>query len=177
MRAMMRKSVTVFGFAAATAAATLAVCWPCRTYADPPETFFESGEVDDITFSGEIARDAAMKSGWAMKVTYENRGDEEGHCQIDSELMRAQVNPGSRASPPGVAVWHHKDKVTVAAHESVVKSYEVPAWMAVQLGANEKASEARQKMVDRENEKPNPNYAISMRPYTMYSVAFVKADG
>ena len=87
------------------------------------------------------------------------------------------MNPGSRASPPGVAVWHHKDKVTVAAHESVVKSYEVPAWMAVQLTSNEKAGELRQKMVDRENEKPNPNYAISMRPYTMYSVAFLKADG
>ena len=91
--------------------------------------------------------------------------------------MRNQVNPGSRSGPAGVAVWHHKEKVTVVAHESVVKSYEVPAWMAVQLTANEKASELRQKTVDRENQKPNPNYAISMRPYTMYSIAFVKADG
>jgi hypothetical protein len=74
-------------------------------------------------------------------------------------------------------VWHHKDKVTVAAHESVVKSYEVPQWMAVQLGAVEKADTLRQKAIDRENDKPNPNYAISMRPYTMYSVAFVRADG
>ena len=120
----MRKLLTILGFAAATATATLAVCWPCRTYADPPETFFQSGDVDDITFSGEVARDPALKSGWALKVTYENRGDEDETCQLDSELMRAQVNPGSRASPAGTAVWHHKDKVTVAAHESVVKSYE-----------------------------------------------------
>jgi hypothetical protein len=173
----MRQLFTILGFAAATATATLAVCWPCRTYADPPETFFQSGDVDDITFSGEVARDTALKTGWALKITYENRGDEDETCQLDSELMRAQVNPGSRASPAGTAVWHHKDKVTVAAHESVVKSYEVPAWMAVQLGATEKADALRQKTIDRENEKPNPNYAISMRPYTMYSVAFVKVDG
>jgi hypothetical protein len=124
----MRQLFTVLGFATATATATLAVCWPGRTYADPPETFFQSGDVDDITFSGEVARDPSLKTGWAMKVTYENRGDEDETCQLDAELMRAQVNPGSRASPAGTAVWHHKDKVTVAAHESVVKSYEVPQW-------------------------------------------------
>ena len=93
----MRQLFTILGFAAATATATLAVCWPCRTYADPPETFFQSGDVDDITFSGEVARDPALKSGWAMKVTYENRGDEDETCQLDTELMRAQVSPGSRA--------------------------------------------------------------------------------
>jgi hypothetical protein len=49
--------------------------------------------------------------------------------------------------------------------------------MAVQLGATEKADALRQKNIDRENDKPSPNYAISMRPYTMYSVAFIKADG
>jgi hypothetical protein len=173
----MRQVVTILGFAAATAIATLAVCWPGRTYADPPETFFQSGEVDDVTFSGEVARDTTVKSGWSIKVTYENRGDEDETCPIDTELTRAEINPGSRSGPSGVAVWHHKDRVTVAAHESVVKTYEVPQWMAVQLTANEKAGIIRQKMADRENAKPNPNYAISMRPYTMYSVAFQKADG
>jgi hypothetical protein len=173
----MRQLVTILGFAVTTTAATLAVGWPGRTFADPPETFFESGDIDDITFSGEVARDGSMKSGWAIKVTYENHGDQDATCQLDTELTRAQINPGSRSSPAGVAVWHHKDKVTVTAHESVVRSYEVPAWMGVQLTANEKAADLRQKIIDRENEKPNPNYAISMRPYTMYSVAFLKADG
>lgn len=173
----MRQLITIAGFAATTAAATLAVCWPGRTYADPPETFFEQGAVDDITFDGEVTRDGSFKNGWAIKVTYENRGDEDETCTIDTELTRAQINPGSRSSPPGIAVWHHKDKVTVVAHESVVKNYEVPAWMAVQLTANEKAAELRQKAIDRENDKPNPNYALQMRPYTMYSVAFLKADG
>jgi hypothetical protein len=171
----MQKWVTIVGFAATTAAATLAVGWPGRTFADPPETFFESGEVDDVTFSGEVARDASLKGGWAIKVTYENRGDEEETCEIDAELTRAQIHPGDRSSPAGVTVWHHKEKVTVAAHESAVKSYEVPQWMAVQLTANEKAAAIRQKMVDRENEKPNPNYALSMHPYTVYAVAFTKA--
>jgi hypothetical protein len=173
----MRSLATILGFAAATAAATLAVCWPGRTYADPPETFFEAGQVDDVTFQGEVARDTTVKSGWAIKVTYDNKGDEDETATIETELTRAQVNPGSRSSPAGVAVWHHKDKVTVPAHESVVRSYEVPQWMAAQLTSNEKAAQIRDKMIEKENSKPNPSYAISMRPYTMYSVAFQKADG
>ena len=173
----MGKLVTILGFAATTACATLAIGWPGRTFADPPETFYESGVVDDIGFQGELVRDETKKNVWALKVTYDNRGDEDQTCTIDTELTRQLISPGSRSSPPGVAVWHHKDRVTVAAHESVVKSYEVPAWMAVQLGANEKAMAIRQKSVDRENAKPMPNYALTMRPYTMYSVAFQKADG
>jgi len=173
----MRKLVTLLGFASATAAATLAVCWPGHTWADPPETFYGAGNVDDVSFSGEVERDPSLKTGWAIKVTYENRGAEDETCTIDSELTRTQVNPASRASPPGLAVWHHKDRVTVPAQESVVRSYEVPAWMAAQLTSNEKAATVREKLIERESNKPNPNYAISMRPYTMYSVAFQKLDG
>ena len=172
----MRSFATVLGFAAVTAAATLAVCWPGRTYADPPETFFESGTTDDITFNGEVARDPSVKSGWAIKVTYENRGDEDETCTIDTELTRTQINPGSRASPPGVAVWHHKEKLSVPAHESVVKNYEIPQWMAAQLTSNDKAMAIREKLIEKENQKPQPNYALTMRPYTMYSVSFQKTD-
>ncbi len=170
----MRHLVTILGFAAATAAATLSVCWPGRTWADPPETFYENGTIDDVTFQGEVVRDAKAKTGWVIQVTYENHGNEDETCTVDTELTRTQVNPASRASPPGLAVWHHKDRLTVPAHESVVRSYEVPQWMAAQLTSNDKAAEIRQKMIDRENAKPTPNYAISMRPYTMYSVAFQK---
>jgi len=173
----MRPLATILGFAAITAAATLAVCWPGRTYADPPETFYEAGMVDDVTFSGEVARDATVKSGWAIKVTFQNGGDEEESCTLDAELTRAQVNPDSRATPAGVAVWHHKDKVSVPAHESVVRSYEIPQWMAAQLTANEKAMAVRAKRIEREESKPNPNYALITRPYTLYSVAFQKANG
>jgi hypothetical protein len=173
----MGKLVTILGFAATTACATLAVCWPGRTYADPPETFYEAGMVDDITFQGELTHDDTRKNAWALKVTYENRGDHDQTCAFETELTKTLINPGSRSSPPGVAVWHHKDQVTVVAHESVVKSYEVPAWMAVQLTANDKAMTLRQTAIDRENAKPMPNYALTMRPYTMYSVAFQKADG
>jgi hypothetical protein len=172
----MRHWMTTLGFAAVTAAATLAVCWPSHTYADPPETFYGFGGVEDVTFSGEVVRDPSVKSGWAIKVTYENRGDEDEPCTLETELTRAQVNPASRATPPGVAVWHRRDKVTVPAHESVVRNYEVPAWMAVQLTANEKATELRQKLIERESAKPG-GYAIETRPYTMYGVAFQKADG
>jgi hypothetical protein len=169
--------VTVLGFAAITAATTLVIGWSGRTYADPPETFFESGTVDDLSFSGELAHDASYKTGWAIKVTVENRGDEDGTCTLDTELTRAQVSPGSRSSPAGVAVWHRKEKVTVTAHESVVRTYDVPQWMAAQLAANDKSAQIREKMIERENAKPMPNYALSMRPYTMYSVAFQRVDG
>jgi hypothetical protein len=32
-------------------------------------------------------------------------------------------------------------------------------------------------MVERDSQKPNPNYAMQMKPYTMYGVAFQKVDG
>jgi hypothetical protein len=168
----MRSIATISGFAAVTAAATLAVCWPGRTYAEPPETYFEAGSVRKVTFQGEVARDSAAKSGWAIRVTYNNGGDEDETCTIDTELTKATVNPASRASPPGVAIWRRKDKVTVPAHESIVRTYEVPAWVAAQLTANEKAAQLRQKMEEAEMKKPNPRFALTMRPYTMFSVAF-----
>ena len=175
---VMRPLVTILGFAAITAAATLSLCWPGRTYADPPQIFGESGEVDDITFQGEVARDPAIRNGWAIKVTYENRGNEDETCDIDATLNRNQVNPGSRSGPDGVAVWHHKEKISVPAHESVVRTYDVPGWMAAQLTGNEKAMQLREKMVERESAKPNGGaFALQMRPYTMYSVGFQKVDG
>jgi hypothetical protein len=110
-------------------------------------------------------------------VTYENRGDDDQTCTVDTELTRAEVNPGSRASPMGATVWHRKDSVQVPAHESVVRNYEIPAWMAAQLTSNDKAMQIREKMVERDSQKPNPNYAMQMKPYTMYGVAFQKVDG
>jgi hypothetical protein len=163
--------------AVVTAAGVLAIGWSGSTYADPPESFMGGGDVDDLSFNGEVARDASVKSGWSIKVTFENRGDADQTCNLDTELTRAQVSPASRASPPGVAVWHRKDKIAVPAHETAERTYEVPQWMAAQLTANEKSVELRQKAVEKESEKPNPNYALSMRPYTSYSVAFRKADG
>lgn len=173
----MRPLVTVLGFAAATAAITLAMGWSRPTYADPPETFFGAGDVDDLTFTGEVVHDTSFKTGWAIKVTYENRGDRDQTAQMDTELTRQQVNPMSRASPPGLAVWHHKDKVLVAAHDTVVRTYEIPASMAAQLTANDKAAAVRQKLIDRETNKPTPSYAVAMRPFTMFGVAFQKMNG
>ena len=173
----MRNLVTILGFAATTAAATLAVCWPGRTYADPPETFYESGSVDDVTFSGEVARDTSLQSGWAIKVTYENRGDEDETCQIDTELTRTQVNPALAREPAGARRVAPQGQGHRPGARERREELRGAAWMAVQLTSNEKATTLREKVIDRENEKPNPNYAISMRPYTMYSVAFLKADG
>jgi hypothetical protein len=173
----MRSFATVLGFAAATAAATLAVCWPGRTYADPPERFIGAGDIDDVSFSGEVTRDATLKSGWAIKVTFENRGDEQETCKLDSELTRAQVNPAARAEPPGVTIWHHKDSVTVPAHESVARVYEIPASLARLLTANEQAMALREKLIEKESAKPTPNFALQMRPFTAFAVAFQKVKG
>jgi hypothetical protein len=173
----MRQLRTLLGFAIMSSGATLAIAWPGRTYADPPETFYGAGVVDDVSFEGEIVRDASAKNGWAIMVTYSNGGEADETCTIQAQLTRQTVNPASRSGPAGVAVWRHKEKVTVAAHESVVRSYDVPAWVAVQLTANDKATDLRQKAIDRDTEKPTPSYAVSMRPYTMYSVAFQKLDG
>jgi len=173
----MQPLVTVLGFAAITASAALVVGWSGQTYADPPETFLGNGDVDDVSFAGELAHDASFKTGWAIKVTFENKGDEDETCTMDTELTRAQINPGSRASPPGVAVWHHKDRVAVPAHESVERTYDVPPWMAAQLTSNDKAMQLREKLVETESQKPAPNFALQMRPYTLYGVAFQKLDG
>jgi hypothetical protein len=173
----MRPFATVLGFATVTAVTTFIVGWSPQTFADPPETFFGAGTVDAVTFSGEIAHDASFKTGWAIKVTYENGGDDDETAVFDAELARSQVSPASRASAPGVAVWHHRDKVTVPAHETVERVYDVPQWVAAQLSSNDKAMQIRQKKIERESEKPEPNFALSMRPYTLYSVAFQKLDG
>ncbi len=163
---------TVLGFAAVTAAATRVVGWSGPTYADPPETFLQAGDVDDVSFSGELQHDKAFKSGWAIKVTFQNTGDDDATATYDTSLTRAQVNPASRASPPGVAMWHHTDRVTVPAHETAERTYDVPAWVAAQLSANEKAMQVREARIERENQKPEPNYALTMTPYTMFGVAF-----
>lgn len=172
-----RRLATVLGFAAVTAAATLVIGWSGRTYAEPPETFFENGDVEALSFTGDLAHDASYKTGWAIKVTIENRGDEEASCALDTALSRETVSPGSRSQPPGLAVWHHKDKVTVTAHESVERTYEIPQWMAAQLTANDKSEQIRAKMVEKENAKPAPNYALLAKPYTMYTVGFQREDG
>jgi hypothetical protein len=35
----------------------------------------------------------------------------------------------------------------------------------------------REKLVETESQKPAPNFALQMRPYTLYGVAFQKLDG
>jgi hypothetical protein len=56
-----------------------------------------------------------------------------------------------------------------------VRVYEIPASVARQLTANEQAMALRQKLVEKESAKPNPDFALQMRPYTMFGVAFQKA--
>jgi hypothetical protein len=173
----MRPIATVLGFAAVTAVTTLAVCWPKHTFADPPETFYGAGDVEEVSFTGTVERDTSVKTGWAIKVTFQNSGDSDEPCSLDTELLRGQVNPESRGNPPGTAVWHHIEKVNVPAHESVERTVEVPAYMAAQLTANEKAMQLREKLAEQEGKKSQPNYAVMYKPYTTYTVGFQKASG
>jgi hypothetical protein len=171
-----RPLLTVLGFAGATALASLTAFWPGTTHADPPEVYYGGGEISNVSFQGEVVKDAKAKTGWAIQVTLENTGDQDETCPLETDLTRQVVNPASRAGEMGTAVWRHKDKVLVPAHEKIVKTYEVPAWTAAQLTANEKAQALREKQQEAESNKPQPNYAMMMRPYTMYGVAFQKAN-
>jgi hypothetical protein len=171
----MRQVATVLGFAAVTAVTTLAVCWPKHTFADPPETFYGAGDVEDVSFNGTVERDTSVKSGWAIKVTFQNSGDSDENCALDTELLKGMVNPNSRGQEPGTAVWHHVEKVNVPAHESAERTIEVPAYMAAQLTANEKAMQLREKLSEKESQKSQPNFAVMYKPYTTYSVGFQKA--
>jgi hypothetical protein len=164
----MRHLATIFGFTAAT----MSVFLPGPIYADDPpaETFYMDGTVDDVSFHGEIAKDTTAKKGWTITVTYKNDSDKDETCPIDTELMRSVINPQERGGSPGLAVWHHKDKVSVPAHGTLVKTYELPSWIGEALTANARAELARQK----ESEKENPNYALLSKPYNVYSVGFQK---
>jgi hypothetical protein len=135
----MSRIGTFAGFAVATLAATLAVSWPTPTHADgasPLATYTVGGwKVGDVVASGEIKADRSAKSGWVVLVTARNEADHPEQVALETDVTRLAVSPMSRAAPFPTTVWSTTEPVTVAAHATVTRRYEIPVAIATQIGA------------------------------------------
>jgi hypothetical protein len=175
----MRSLVTVLGCCAGSALVTLVLAWPSPTYADPPEALGE-GILANVTFRGELARDASVRSGWIAHATFENSGDEDATTDIDLEVTRATVSPDVRTIPGGLAVWTRSEHAVVPAHGHVMRSEEVPVWLGAQLGRNERAT-VQAIWVGSQLAPPDPGRDVLFRapgfrpptrPFTLFQVGF-----
>jgi hypothetical protein len=170
----IRSVATVVAIAAMTSAAALTLFWPKATLAEDDDTTAQltqdGTKVNHVVVSGEVVRDKKAKSGWVLEITAENRGDQEETAELETDLTRQVSNPMSRSSPMPTAVWKKKETITVAAGEKVVRRYDVPSQIAVQIAAAKNAEAAHEKAVERANAKGLP-YPMP-RAETYFGVAF-----
>jgi hypothetical protein len=139
-------AVTIVAFAVATMAATLAVAWPTTTHADgaaPLATYTVDGwKIGDVVAKGEIKRDGSAKSGWAITVTARNGADHAEDIPLETDVTRVAVSPMSRVMPRPATVWSTREQVTVPAHGSITRRYELPAELAASVAAAQAAKKA-----------------------------------
>jgi hypothetical protein len=135
----MARILTVAGFALATAAATLAVAWPTPTHADgasPLVQYMVDGcKIGDVIARGVLRKDATAKSGWVVLVTADNGADHGEEVPLETDVTRLVMSPMARVPPRPQTVWSTKEQVTVPAHGSVTRRYEIPAAVATQIAA------------------------------------------
>jgi len=138
-RSARSPAVTIAAFAVATAAATLAVAWPTPTHADgaaPLATYTVDGwKIGDVVAKGEIKRDASARSGWVIAVTARNGADHAEDVPLETDLTRVAASPMSRVMPRPLTVWSTREQVSVPAHGSVTRRYELPAELATSIAA------------------------------------------
>jgi hypothetical protein len=153
----IRAIFTVLGFAAVTATSGLALLTPHVTHADGEERkgVYNSGVV---TAYASFEKDDTAKNGWKIVIAADNPGNADATDDFDLAISYAVSNPNSRVGSPGTAVWRHKEKLTVAAHESTTKTLECPASIAKQLTAIDKAQTKRDALLasfqDKDKEVP-----------------------
>ena len=139
-------AATIAAFAVATAAVTLAVAWPTTTHADgaaPLATYTVDGwKIGDVVAKGEIKRDGSAKSGWAITVTARNGADHAEDVPLETDVTRVAVSPMSRVMPRPLTVWSTREQVSVPAHGSVIRRYELPAELAASIAAAQAAKKA-----------------------------------
>jgi hypothetical protein len=139
-------AITIAAFATATMAATLAVAWPTTTHADgaaPLATYTVDGwKIGDVVAKGEIKRDGSAKSGWAITVTARNGADHAEDVPLETDVTRVAVSPMSRVMPRPLTVWSTREQVTVPAHGSITRRYELPAEVAAAVAAAQSAKKA-----------------------------------
>ncbi len=165
----LRSLATVLGFAAITTAAAVTVFWPKATLADGDDgkgdLVLDGTKVNHVVVQGELVKDPKAKTGWVIEFKAQNNGTEEETADLESDLTRMVSNPMSRAAPMPTAVFKKKEKITVAAGQTVTKRYDVPAAIASQITA---AKNAEAKL---EKAQAAGKYAMP-KAITYFDVAF-----
>jgi len=135
----MNRTGTFAAAAVATLAAALAVAWPTPTHADgasPLATYTVGGwKIGDVIASGDIKADRTAKSGWVVIVTARNEADHPEKVALETDVTRVAMSPMVRAAPMPTTVWSTTEPVTVAAHATITRRYEIPVAIATQIGA------------------------------------------
>lgn len=157
----MSPRLTVLGFAAATAACTLALGWPTTTHADGAsplvQYMVDGAKVGDVVAKGRVERDPKAKSGWVIVVTAQNEASHAETVPLETDLLRRSMSPMARSAPIPTTAWSRTQTVTVPAHQSVTLRYEVPGPVATQLAAAEQQSRTAQLDVA----KPVVSFAVA----------------
>ena len=165
----LRSIATVLGFAAITTAAAVTVFWPKATLADGDDDkagmVLDGTKVNHVVVEGEAIKDAKSKTGWVIELKAVNNGAEEETADLETDLTRQLSNPMSRAQPMPTAVFKKKEKITVAAGQTVTRRYEVPAAIAVQMNA---AAAAQARLEKAYEQGKNPQ----LKPIAYFNVAF-----
>jgi hypothetical protein len=148
----LRAIATVIGFAAVTATSGLALLTPHVTHADGEDRkgSFVSGSVYAYA---SFEKDDTAKGGWKIVIAAENPGDGPATKDFDIAIEYAVSNPNSRVGAPGQAVWHHNEKITVAAREKKSITVDCPANVSKQLSALALAQEKREALLQKWNDK------------------------
>ncbi len=145
-RSSVRSVVTFVGVATFTVAAGLAVAWPNTTYADgeqPVAQYTAEGtKIGAVLVKGELVRDTKSKTGWVVVVVASNKGDTAATVAIQTDLTRLVASPMSRVAPMPQTAWNTTETLTLAAHQQIVKRYDVPAAIATQVTAAKVADAA-----------------------------------
>jgi len=164
-RSRRSPAVTVVAFAVATAAAALAVGWPTPTHADgaaPLATYTVDGwKIGDVVAKGEIKRDGSAKSGWVITVIARNGADHAEDVPLETDVTRVAASPMARVMPRPQTVWSTREQVSIPAHASITRHYELPAPLAASIAAAQAARNAAPK-----------GPAAMMAPVIAFAVAF-----
>lgn len=168
-----RSVVTFVGVAAFTAAAGLAVAWPHTTYADgeqPVAQYTAEGvKIGGVLVKGELVRDSKSKTGWVVVVVANNKSDAVATVSIEADLTRTVASPMSRVAPMPQTAWNTTETLTLAAHQQVIKRYDVPAAIATQVTAAKVAdAQAQQKQA---KQPPQMRTRISYAVYVKQPAA------
>jgi len=157
---------TVAAFAVAAAAATLAVAWPTPTHADGAAPLARYGvdgwKIGDVVARGEIKRDGTARTGWVITVTARNDADHTEVVPLETDVTRTTMSPMARVMPRPETVWSTREEVSVPAHGSITRRYELPAAVAAAVAA----AKAPKKV---------PAKAAWMTPVVNFAVAFDQA--